>query len=425
MGDVTTSAAAVLTLSARVDSHAPQTNTATIAHSDQFDPISVNNSASATETPQQADLQVSKTVDNPTPNVGDTVAYTITVTNNGPDAATGVTVEDALPAEVSFQSSSATQGSYDPITNTWTVGTVANATTETLTITVLVISSKPHATPASISHSDQFDPDTENDSDTASTSPQMTDLALSKTVNDPTPNVGDTVTFTVTLTNNGPANATNVGVFDLLPAGLAFVSDTPSQGTYAPATGIWVVGTVTTATSQTLMIEARVISSSAETNTASIRHSDQFDPDTGNNTASATETPQRADLQLSKIVSDPSPNVGDTVTFLVTLNNNGPDAATNVSVADLLPAGLSLVLPATPSQGSYDGGTGVWDVGSLANGAEATLVLQALVVSPSAQTNTATISSSDQFDPNTATTTPRAPPRRPSKPDLVAGQDRG
>ncbi len=400
VGTVGPGTSQTLQILATVTLPSAQRNRAIISHSDQFDPDTSNNAASATETPQQSDLQVSKTVDNPTPNVGDTVTYTITLTNNGPDDATNVTVKDILPPQVRLSLSRGV-GDYDPATGIWTVGTLAAGESVTLTLTAVVVSPNPQANTATVNHSDQFDPNTANNSDTASINPQEADLQLGKTVSDPTPNVGDTVTFTVTLTNTGPASATNVRVNDLLPAGLAFVSATPSLGTYAPATGIWVVGTVTTATPQTLMIEARVISSSAETNTASIRHSDQFDPDTGNNTASATETPQRADLQLDKIVSDPTPNVGDTVTFLVTLNNNGPDAATNVRVTDLLPAGLSLVSPATPSQGSYDGGTGVWDVGSLANGAQATLALQARVDSPSAQTNTATISHSDQFDPNT------------------------
>ena len=55
------------------------------------------------------------------------------------------------------------------------------------------------------------------------------DLSLSKTVDNPTPNVGDTVTFTVTLTNRGPSDATGVAVRDLLPANVAFVSATPGQ----------------------------------------------------------------------------------------------------------------------------------------------------------------------------------------------------
>src|SRR4051812_37296647 len=70
------------------------------------------------------------------------------------------------------------------------------------------------------------------------------DLAVTKTVSNPTPNVGDTVTFTVTLTDYGPNNATDVILSDLLPDGLQFVSAAPSQGTYDSTTGLWTVGNV-------------------------------------------------------------------------------------------------------------------------------------------------------------------------------------
>ena len=73
-----------------------------------------------------------------------------------------------------------------------------------------------------------------------------------------------------------------------------------------------------------------MVSPGAQTNTATISDADQFDPNTGNNSASATETPQQADLAVTKTVSNPTPNVGDTITFTVTLTNNGPDAATGV-----------------------------------------------------------------------------------------------
>ena len=90
-----------------------------------------------------------------------------------------------------------------------------------------------------------------------------------------------------------------------------------------------------------------MVSPAAQTNTATITDGDQFDPNTGNNSDSATETPQQADLAVTKTVSDATPNVGDTITFTVTLTNQGPDTATNVQVTDVLPPGLTLVL--TPS----------------------------------------------------------------------------
>ena len=175
------------------------------------------------------------------------------------------------------------------------------------------------------------------------------DLSVTKTVSDATPNVGDQITFTVTLSNQGPDAATGVQVTDLLPAGLTFVSATPSQGTYDNVSGLWTVGTVSAVGSQTLSIVATVVSPAAQTNTGTISDADQFDPNTANNTASATETPQQADLSVTKTVSDATPNVGDQITFTVTLSNQGPDTATGVQVTDLLPAGLTFV-SATPAK---------------------------------------------------------------------------
>ena len=114
------------------------------------------------------------------------------------------------------------------------------------------------------------------------------DLALAKGVDNTTPNVGDAIHFRITLTNNGPDPATGVDVTDLLPAGLTFVSATPSRGTYSPTTGVWTVGTATTATPQTLVIAATVASPGTQVNTATVSHSDQFDPNPANNSASAS-----------------------------------------------------------------------------------------------------------------------------------------
>src|SRR5262249_38239120 len=163
------------------------------------------------------------------------------------------------------------------------------------------------------------------------------DLSVTKTVSNPTPNVGDTITFTVTLTNTGPDAATNVAVADLLPVGLTFGSATPSQGTYNNPPGVWSVGTVTTTVPQPLHILATVASPGPRTNTAQISHADQFDPNGGNNSAAVTETPQQADLAIGKTVSNPTPNVGDTITYTITLTDNGPDPATGVTVHDLVP----------------------------------------------------------------------------------------
>lgn len=90
--------------------------------------------------------------------------------------------------------------------------------------------------------------------------------------------------------------------------------------------------------------------------------------------------------------------VGTNGTFRVTVANAGPDTATGVEVTDLLPAGL-VFQSATASQGSYNSGTGLWTVGSLANGASATLDITAQVNVTSA-TNFAQVTKAQAADPD-------------------------
>src|SRR5690606_32356951 len=67
----------------------------------------------------------------------------------------------------------------------------------------------------------------------------IADLSLTKTVSDETPIVGDDITFTITVSNAGPEDATGVVIEDVLPDGLTFVSANASDGTYDQATGLW------------------------------------------------------------------------------------------------------------------------------------------------------------------------------------------
>jgi uncharacterized repeat protein (TIGR01451 family) len=88
--------------------------------------------------PPSADLTLSKTVDNPTPTLGDSVTFTIVLTNGGPTDATGILVSDSLPVGLTYVSSTASQGSYDSESGLWTVGGVANSASAILTITCTV-----------------------------------------------------------------------------------------------------------------------------------------------------------------------------------------------------------------------------------------------------------------------------------------------
>jgi uncharacterized repeat protein (TIGR01451 family) len=347
-------------------------------------------------------------VDSGAPNVGSNVTFTIQVINTGPSAATGVAVTDLLPIGLAFVSATPSLGSYISGTGMWSVGNLASGGSATLQVVATVTQPGTITNSASISGSSPPDPNTINNSASASVGGQQADLAVVKSVNNATPNVGTNVTFTIQVTNNGTSTATGVAVTDTLPAGLIFVLATPSQGSYTSGTGVWTIGSLANGASVTLQMVATVTQAGAITNSASISATNQPDQNSANNSGSAAVSGQQADLAMTKSVNNVAPNVGATVTFTIRVTNNGPSTATGVAVTELLPVGLTFV-SASASQGAYTSTTGVWSVGSLTNGASATLQVIVTVTQPGAISNSASVTLSNVPDPtpgnNTSTST--------------------
>jgi uncharacterized repeat protein (TIGR01451 family) len=388
---------ASLTIAATVASPDPQTLVGTITASDQVNP-SLATTVSITEVPQLADLALSATVDDATPNLGDAINETLTVTNNGPDAATGLTVSGlVLPQGLVFESTTG-PGIYDATMGVWTLGTLAPDSSLNLIVTARVASSAPQSITATVS-AQQYDPVAGNNEASITETPHVADLALASTLSNQAPNVSDPITDTVTLTNNGPAPATAVAVSVPVPTGLTLQSVLASQGKYDATTGLWQIGTVAPGSSVTLTLGATVTSPQPQTIKAAIAHADQFDPQPANNATSATETPQQSNLVVSTSISDPHPNLGETITIATNVVNQGPDTATHVVLKSAVPPGLILIA-AAPSQGSYDAAGGVWTVGSVADGASATLKLSVRVGSPADQKVASDVATVDQYNPD-------------------------
>ncbi|MCE9524915.1 MAG: DUF11 domain-containing protein [Planctomycetales bacterium] len=417
-------ASATLAIVATVTTQGTHTNTGEVTDVDEFDPDSAPNNQNAAEddqasvplTASQIDLSLTKTVNNATPNVGETITFTITAANGGPSNATGVVVTDVLPAGLTFVSATPSGSTtYNNGTGVWTIGNLNSAATAQLQIVATVATSGVKTNTAEVTAANEGDIDStpnnqnpqEDDQASVSVTPQVADLSVTKTVDNAAPNKNQNVTFTITVSNAGPDSATNVAVTDLLPAGLTFVSSTPSgTTTYNSGTGVWTVGTLASGASATLQVVATATTIGAKTNSAQVTAVDQFDPDSTKNNnvpaeddqASVVVTPNSADLSLTKQVNNATPNANQNVVFTLTLTNAGPQSATNVTVADQLPAGLTFVSSTPSGSTTYNSGTGVWTVGTLASGASATLQITANVVTPGVKTNTAQVSASDQFD---------------------------
>ena len=122
------------------------------------------------------------------------------------------------------------------------------------------------------------------------------------------------------------------------------------------------------------------------------------------------ELNQFSDLQITSAVNIQNPTVGNSVEYLVTVTNAGPDPATEVEVSDLLPSGMEIPTGLTPSfsHGTYDQETGIWQIGSLSAGINATLTLPAIplqFVSPECFVNEATITEFAEIDSTTENNT--------------------
>ncbi|QYS91685.1 DUF11 domain-containing protein [Flavobacterium covae] len=126
-------------------------------------------------------------------------------------------------------------------------------------------------------------------------------LGITKTVSNTTPNVGSNVTFTLTVTNAGPSNATGVTVNDLLPSGYTFVSNSSSVGTYNSGTGVWTIGTLANGAIGTLNIVATVKDTGSYVNTATVTGT-EVDPSLGDNTSTSIPIPKN----VIDAVDDPS-----------------------------------------------------------------------------------------------------------------------
>ncbi|MGH7570617.1 MAG: invasin domain 3-containing protein [Gemmatimonadota bacterium] len=86
-----------------------------------------------------ADLVVQVEVSDETPAIGDEVVYVVTVSNQGPDQATGIEITQALPPRLQFVSATTSQGEYESATGVWRVGMLADGVRATLTVVARVL----------------------------------------------------------------------------------------------------------------------------------------------------------------------------------------------------------------------------------------------------------------------------------------------
>ncbi|MFJ8230567.1 DUF6923 family protein [Streptomyces sp. NPDC094448] len=394
-------------------------NTATVFGNDP-DPDPGNNEDTTTTTVSPSvDLAVAKTGPAEA-TAGGEVAYTITVTNNGPSPSTGWTVTDTIPADLLAAATTTPGCAIAGNILTCTGGALAVGDSATISLTGTAATGADRIVNTAVVDGNEPDPDPGNNKDTTTTGlGRRVDLAVAKT-GPATVTEGDPVAYTITVTNNGPSDSTGWGLDDPIPAGLADAATTTPGCSIDGGDLICIGGPLAVGDSTEISLTGTAATGADRiVNTAVVEGNDP-DPDPGNNedTTTTTVTPRpepEVDLAVGK-TGPASVDPGGRISYTITVTNNGPDASSGWTLSDPIPA--QILDPATDSPGcGITAGRLTCDGGALAVGDSVTVTVSGTVAADATGdiVNTATVDG-EEPDPDpgnnedTTTTTVNATP---------------
>lgn len=308
--------------------------------------------------------------------------YTVTVTNNGPADAVNVIVENAIPEGITDFDWTGTNGSSGTdAALADTIATLAAGATVTYTIILQVPAGYDGYLISEASATVFTDPDTSCDQcvDTDTNNTDVADIVVVNTNNQNTYVAGTTTVYTVTVTNQGPDTALNVNVSNAVPAGITNFTWTGSNGTSGAGALADVLAelaadgevTYTITVAIPAAFTGNLVSESEVTSLTA-------DPQPACPACIDTDTPGSANLVTTKEIVSSSENkytAGTDLVYEITITNQGPTEAQNVSVQDLIPAGLPAADVSWSGNGTQGSGNLVDTIPALGVGGTVTYTL--------------------------------------------------
>jgi uncharacterized repeat protein (TIGR01451 family) len=392
------------------------------------DPNLANNTAIAITTVGivgTADLAITNTPSSLTVVAGSNVTLTGVITNQGPSAAAGPVFTEAIPANTTFQSLSAPAGwscYYPAVNGTGTVECVDNSplgVNSPATFSVVVQATTAGTVITATDNVNSATPDSNYSNNSASTTftvatAGQADLAVTASASPNPVTQGNNITFTETVTNNGPAAETNATLSVPIPVNTTFYSLAPVPSGWSCTTpAVGVTGTVTCTLTGSLAAGANVsfplvvkvnsgVAAGTTISATATVSSTVGDPNLGNNSVTVSTivaSPTQSSVTATKTAAPEPVNLGSTLTYILTVINSGPAVAQNVTVTDPLPAEVTYIPNSySTTIGLCSGTTTVTcTLGNLPVGSTAVITINVTATTFSAaslSTNTATITSS-------------------------------
>lgn len=391
------------------------------------DPNSSNNVATTnTQVIRESDLSIT-TVDSPDPlntSVSNVVTYTQVITNNGPSDATNIVVTESVPTGSTFGSVTSKPAGWNctaPVGGTFTCGgpslaaggsgtfifAVTNGTTGKLTQTATV-------------SSDSLELSATNNTAVATTtiaSGTQSDMQAVVSNGSSTVSAGNNVSFTIAVTNLGPAIAANVSVTIPIPPNTSYQTLAFAGAWTCPTPPVGSTGSITCTISSmaanattnfglTVQVDGSAAPNTVVGETASVTLAiPANDPDLTNNSSTATSrvtNPTNADLSVTLAATPTSVKTGNSFTLTAVVANSGPASSTN-TVFTLPLTSAEQFVSVSSTQGTCDfvGGTVVCNLDTVANAGSATITIISNAVALGTTTNTATVQSNEN-DPTPA-----------------------
>lgn len=314
--------------------------------------------------------------------VGSNFVYQMVVSNAGPATADNIVISQSLPNGVEFVNVT----NY-PATASISGGTNLNLTLSSIpvygTATVdVVVSALTQGLLTSVATVGSAAPDNNPNNNTASATTFVTlpsaDVAVTMTAVPSFVLEGAPLIYTMDVTNNGPSTASNVVLTVALPPDVNVISAASSQGTASANNSIFDLGTVPVGTNATVTILVLPTTTGNLTASAIVAlgagpsGAQQIDPIQFNNTASVTITVgPSADLMVAASVNPQTVLSASNFTYTATVMNDGPGAATSVTLNQTVPGGATLVSSSLAY--SLNNGIVSWNINNLAAGSSVTL----------------------------------------------------